>query len=211
MSLLSMHRRACSSDDDHGAQAPMLGVLSVLLLLIPSLLLLAQVTHYAEITVWTPRFGAEGEPSSTIYCRGPIPLHVAIAHGTFFTRRGGDPWERVGASSSPYDHRALAREVLAYKRAHPHETVAIVTAQSDVPYETLVAALDTVRGPDCRLSSVGHGEDAPAECLLWQPVIQPMTPDAQVPDFRGGGTWPPRPRAAVTPHHASAPDRTAAD
>lgn len=165
----------------------MLGVLSVLLLLIPSLLLMAQVAQLAEVTVWTPRFAKEGARDPTIYCGTDERLYVAITYGGSYARRGGRPWERVGTSHRPHGLRALAAVAFAHKRAHPWQTVAFVTAQPGVSYQTLVTTLDTLRGPGCRLSSVEAGEAEPADCWLWHPIIQSMPPGAQPPTFRGPG------------------------
>ncbi|MEM9460268.1 MAG: hypothetical protein AAGF11_39200 [Myxococcota bacterium] len=168
----------------------MLGVLSVLLLLIPSLLLMAQVTQLAEITISTPHFAKEGPRDPTIYCGRIQRLHIAITHGGLYARRGGRPWERVGTSRDPHDPRALAAVALAHKRAEPYQSTVFVTAQPDVPYKTLVATLDVLRGPGCHLSSLEAGETEPADCWLWHPIIQSMPPDA----------WPPS-RTDPSGHH----------
>ncbi len=180
----------------------MLGVLSVLLLLIPSLMLMAQVTRYAQITVFTPKFSKLEEGPRVISCgRGPPVLEVAIAHDGFYTRTGGMPWERVGAPIDGHDHDSLAAVVKDYKRSYPHETTAMVSAEADIHYETLVATLDTVRGRDCRLAeALTTGEDIPSECLLWQPQIRDHDVDLHAPAFRGGGTWPPRGPRTVNDH-----------
>ncbi len=180
----------------------MLGVLSVLLLLIPSLLLMAQVTRYAQVTVSSPRDSSNGAPSHTIHCgRGPS-FEVTITHDGFFTRDHGK-WTRVGPSIAGRDHQALAAVVREHKRAFPHQTVAIVSAESDIPYATLVETLDTVRGSGCELAGALSGESVPSDCLLWNPIIRDRVPNWHVPAFRAGQHWPPTP-----PHEAAVDDRS---
>lgn len=188
-------RRKDEDERERTEQAPMLGVLSVLLLLIPALMLMAHVTAYAQIDVSTPMFGGQ-EPRTVIACGRNPRFQVAIAHGSFFTRVDGDPWRRAGATAAGYDHEALADAAWAFKQRHPHSTVAYVSAQDDVDYGTLVAVMDTLRGRDCELAGVLAGEEPSPECMLYDAVVEHRVPDWDVPEFRREGVWPPEaPRA----------------
>lgn len=194
-----MQRHGPSLDDDGALQAPMMGVMSVLMLLIPALILIGQVTRYSAIYVSTPRFSALAkEHDHVISCGGPRQLHVAIADGVFYTRLDGEDWTLIGNPMQGYDHDALAEVARDYKGKHPHETVAYVSAEHDVRYETLVATMDTLRGPDCRLAGALQGEEVPEECLLWHPIIQDRVPNHHLPEARRGNAWPPRPTRYVT-------------
>ncbi|MCA9654200.1 MAG: hypothetical protein H6712_30375 [Myxococcales bacterium] len=184
-------RRRDEDERERSEQAPMLGVLSVLLLLIPALMLMAHVTAYAQVAVNTPYYGGE-QPDHTIRCGRDRRFHVGIAQGAFFTRVSGEDWQRV-SSSAGYDREALTDAAWAFKREYPHATIAYVTAEADVDYQTLVAAIDAVRGPDCRLAAAQQGEEVPAECLLYDPVVEHREANWSVPQPRRGDAWPPRP------------------
>jgi hypothetical protein len=176
--------------DDGSHETGLLGILNVMLLLVPALLLMAHVTAHTAIVVGTPRWGGERPNDGVIYCGGPV-LEVAITHDGFFTRDDGVGWTRVGSSTDRLDHEALAAVARAWKHDYPHETVAFVSAEADIPFATLVATLDTLRGRDCRLAGALAGEEIPEECLLWQPIVRDREPNHHVPAFRRGVTWPP--------------------
>ncbi len=176
----------------------MLGVLSVLLLLIPSLLMLGQLVRYTEIPIATPYFASEGPKDHVIHCGRGVSFHVAIAYDGYYVRRGYEQWHRVG-SRPGHDHRALTDAVLEHLRSFPHQSVAHITAQDDVPYQTLVATLDTVRGRDCQLAEALSGQGVPPECLLWRPIVEHVSPSDRVPEFRRrAARWPPAPPRMVT-------------
>jgi len=176
--------------DDSSPEAGLLGILSVMLLLVPALLLIAHITAHTAIVVGTPRYGGDRPNDGVIRCGGPT-LEVAITHDGFFTQGDGMDWTRVGGPADGLDHDALAALARAWKHDHPHETVAFVSAEADIPYGTLVATLDTLRGHDCRLAGALAGEEIPEECLLWQPIVRDRAPNRHVPGFRRGQVWPP--------------------
>ncbi len=180
----------------------MLGILSVLLLLIPSLLLLGQLTRYAQININTPLFSAGGSPNDgVIRCGRELTMHIAVGHDGFFVREGSNQWRRVGSPSGGHDHDALTAVLREHKRSWPGQSIAYVTAQDEVPLEMLVATLDTVRGRDCRLTEVWQGQGPPPECLLWRPILE-HTPVNRPKAKRLGGIsgplWPPAPPREVT-------------
>lgn len=190
---MTSRRRRNPAPDDRSTETGLLGILSVMLLLIPALLLMVHVTTHTAIVVGTPRWGGDEPNDGVIYCGGPV-LEVAITHDGFFTRDEGTGWMRVGTPADgvdPLDHRALEAMARAFKHDHPHETVAFVSAEADIPYATLVATLDTLRGRDCRLAGALAGEEIPQECLLWQPIVRDRQPNRHVPVFRRTDAWPP--------------------
>ena len=184
-------RRARCPADERPEQTGLLGILSVLLVLIPALLLMAHVTEYSAIHVSVPRYGGDQPNDGVRYCGGPT-LEVTITHDGFYTRMGGAPWRRAGARAGRYDHEALEAVVREYTRLFPHETVATISAEASIPYGTVVATLDTVRGPSCRLAGALAGEAIPEDCLLWQPILRDRAPNHDVPAFRRYEAWPPR-------------------
>jgi hypothetical protein len=180
----------------------MLGILSVMLLLVPALLLMVHVTTHTAIVVSMPRWGGDRPNDGAIHCHD-VMLEVAITHDGFFTKVNGETWTRVGTAADGLDHHgaldhgaldhgALEATATAWKREHPHETVAFVSAEADIPYGTLVATLDTLRGRECRLAGALAGEAIPEACLLWQPIVRDREPNRHVPGFRRSDAWPPR-------------------
>jgi hypothetical protein len=53
----------------------------------------------------------------------------------------------------------------------PAFTMVRVSAENDIPAQVLISTLDALRGSDCRLRLVTPDE-APSECLFFQPVVQ---------------------------------------
>lgn len=199
-----IRRRRSGSPQEDPCATGMLGILSVMLLLIPALLLMVHVTAHASITVRTPLYGGERPDDGVIRCRG-MDLEVAITHDGFFTRVTGSGWQRLGAPAAGLDHGALEATARAWKHDYPHDTVAFVSAEADIPYSALVATLDTLRGRDCRLAGAMAGEEIPGECLLWQPIVRDRAPNLHVPAFRRGTPWPPVGGRALDPG-ATAPN-----
>lgn len=191
-------RRSGSSPDDDPCTTGMLGILSVMLLLIPALLLMVHVTAHAAITVSPPLYGGERPNDGVIRCGG-VELEVAITHDGFFTQAAGSGWQRLGAPAAGLDHRALEATARAWKHDYPHDAVAFVSAEADIPYSALVATLDTLRGRDCRLAGAMAGEEIPEACLLWQPIVRDRAPNLHVPAFRRGTSWPPEGAHALDP------------
>lgn len=168
-----------------------------MLLLVPALLLMAHVTAHTAIYVGTPRYGGD-EPADTIYCGG-MPLEVAIGHDGFFTRDDSGRWQRIGTAAGGLDHRALGAFAREWKQHYPHESFATVSAEGEIPFGTLVATLDTLRGPDCRLAGVMAGEEVPDDCLLWQAAVRDRSENLEIPEHRRGTPWPPVPPHRLDP------------
>ena len=190
--------------ESEGRNAGMLGVLSIMLLLVPALLLMTYIDRHAAITVVPPRYGGDDPGPHVISC-GRTELEVAIATDGFWTRATGRGWERAGAPAAGYDLDALALAARAYHRDYPHARAVWFSADPNVEYATLIAAMDTVRGPECDLAEAMVGQEVPAECMLWQPLIRARLPDDSIPKFRGGQTWPPWGKRFVTPERAARP------
>lgn len=188
--MITRRRAASASTPDDALGPGMLGILSVMLLLVPALLLMAHVVGHAAITVRTPLYGGHAPDDGVIRCRG-VELEVAITRDGYLTRTQG-AWQRVGSGAAGLDHAALGALARAWKRQHPHETVAYVSAQASVSYGELVATLDTLRGRECRLGGVLAGEEAPEGCLMWQPIVLDRAPNLHVPEFLRGPAWPPQ-------------------
>jgi hypothetical protein len=73
---------------------------------------------------------------------------------------------------SRYDYAALEAQAIKYKQLFPHETVATVSAENNIPMQVIVSTMDALRGNQCRLLTALQGEEVPPECLFWQPVIE---------------------------------------
>jgi hypothetical protein len=82
-----------------------------------------------------------------------------------------------------HDHEAIGAYATQIKSLFPHETVASFRVHGDVPVQTFVSLLDTVRGgADCSLSNAMAGGPIPDACLFWQPILDlepPVVPPAE--------------------------------
>lgn len=88
---------------------------------------------------------------------------------------GPKTYPRVAACTpSPagcHDLPAIAAFTKQLKALFPHETEAMVRVHGDVPMQTLVSLLDTIRGEGCVLRGSLDGEYVPEECQFFQPIV----------------------------------------
>lgn len=143
-----------------GDDLNLLPVMNMVTILIPLLLLSAQFVNLAVIDSTLPAISDDPAPVEPL--REPLDLTVAITGEGFslLSRQGAldaegrpAPQEgtalgcRGGACAGPesYDLAALGRALSLVKDAHPDEDVVILAPDSRVPFEVLVAVMDTAR------------------------------------------------------------------
>lgn len=68
------------------------------------------------------------------------------------------------------DLAALQGAAEAYHRDHPDARLVVVTVPRRVPLQSLMAALDHLRGPKCRIDVMK--DEIPDDCWLWQVVLE---------------------------------------
>jgi len=67
--------------------------------------------------------------------------------------------------------RKLSSLAGEYASEYPHDHAVFVDAHDDVPMQAVVHVLDALRGDRCLLSGVFAGDEAPRQCLQWQPIL----------------------------------------
>ena len=133
-------------------------LLNVVTLLIPMLLLTADLRPTAVVPVDLPMM-CGGCGSCCEVDEPPLSLTVAIQQHGFIVRGhssqlADDGLEiacRVpGCPRGTWDTKALAELMDSLKRQHPSDWDAVLVPTQEVTTDTLLAALDVIRGPDAR-------------------------------------------------------------
>lgn len=168
-----------SAEDD--PQTQLLPVMNIMLLLIPALLLAMEVARMGAIEVRPPTSGAQAELGHP-----PKPedrLRVFIGTDGFEVSVG----KREGATTKipvrdgtrgpedleRYDFAALEAEAAVLAERGAVDPVVLLDAEGDVSMATLVAAMDALRGSECRLGQTRTGENPPDDCHFWNVIVEP--------------------------------------
>ena len=153
-------------------EASLIPIMSCMFLLIPALLLAMEVARHAEIPVSVPHFTHAGTTTST---DEPEPkFTVRISADGFATAEGSARAEIdiPTAGDGEHDFDALQSKALLHHAAAPDRFTVHLSAENDVPFETVIRTMDALRGPDCSLQAVRRGENAPKACAFWNVVIE---------------------------------------
>lgn len=160
-------------------EANVLPVMNVMFLLIPALLLAMETASMAAISVNAPKICNTG-PANNEPVEPTVDLKIRVASDGFWLTTDR---QHVGKQGMPtiardvegdYDYALLEARARELKAQYPASDTVHVTAESDVPMQTLVRTMDALRGSDCKLSGMGPGEEAPTECLFWHPVVESL-------------------------------------
>lgn len=175
-------------------EADLLPVMNVMFLLIPLLLSVMEYASMSSINVSPPRFSAasaETKPDDAPQDK-PLNLKVMVLEDGFRisadAQQDGAEAGKATDSKAPtiplarpgtplgdysrYDYAALEERVKRYKQAFPHETTVTISAESNIPMQTIIDTMDTLAGRDCKLSRALKGEEVPANCYFWRPVVE---------------------------------------
>jgi biopolymer transport protein ExbD len=180
--------------EEETIEANLLPVMNIMFLLIPGLLLAMEVASMAAIAVSPPKFSAAPsqekpeEPKEK-----PLKLKVFIMEDGFRVAAAGQqegadagksadsqkptiPLAKPGApldDYTRYDFAALEAKAKEYKATAPHETTVTISAENTIPMAVLVGTMDAMRGSSCKLiGAIQQGEEVPAECMFWQPIVE---------------------------------------
>ncbi|MEZ4382757.1 MAG: biopolymer transporter ExbD [Nannocystaceae bacterium] len=160
-------------------EADLLPVMNIMFLLIPALLMAMEFASMAAIPVSPPTHAAnreeptdppERELEVTVTIAGDGIEVRAAETGVEVRSDAAAPTKiaRTGDGDDGYDFASLTRIARELKQASPETSKVIVRAEGDVHLQTLVWAMDALRGPDCTMQREAAGDG----CLLWRPVIK---------------------------------------
>ena len=190
-----MARRKKKNTAEGEVEANLIPVMNVMFLLIPALLLAMEVARFAAINVSPPKFAAQSEQKEEDKKKDEKPLNLKVfimsdgyrvsASGQQAGAEGGKsadsnspsiPLAKPGSDLSDferYDYAALEAKAQEYKRLFPHETVVTISAENDIPLQSIINTMDALRGRECLLmNAVSGNEEVPAECLFWSPIVE---------------------------------------
>lgn len=190
-----MARRKKKNAEEGEVEANLIPVMNVMFLLIPALLLAMEVARFAAINVSPPKFAAQSEQKEEDKKKDEKPLNLKVfimsdgyrvsASGQQAGAEGGKsadsntpsiPLAKPGSDLTDferYDYAALEAKAQEYKRLFPHETVVTISAENDIPLQSIINTMDALRGSECQLmNAVSGNEEVPAECLFWSPIVE---------------------------------------
>lgn len=151
-------------------EASLIPIMSCMFLLIPALLLAMEVARHAAIEVSTPAFTTRptSEPAEPVE-----RVSVRIRGEGFSTGRAEvNPAVDIPSTGPDYDFDALESFAANLSATEPGQFTVHLSAEGDVPLDTVVNAMDALRGPDCSLRGALAGERVSDGCHLWNVVIE---------------------------------------
>lgn len=180
--------------EDEEIVADLLPVMNVMFLLIPLLLSVMEYASMAAVNVSPPRFSAassEPKPDDTPKDK-PLNLKVMVLEDGFRisadSQQDGAEAGKATDSRAPtiplakpgtplddyarYDFAALEQRVKSYKESFPNETTVTISAEANIPMQTIISTMDALAGSECKLSRALKGEEVPASCYFWQPIVE---------------------------------------
>ena len=179
---------------DEFIEPNLIPIMNVMFLMIPALLLAMEIAKLASITVSPPKFAAQSEEKEQKKKdEKPLNLKIFIMDDGYRISASGQqagaeagksadssrptiPLKKPGAPAEDYDrydYAALEAKASEYKRLFPHETIVTISAENTIPFQSVVATMDALRGSQCKLlNAVSANEEVPEECLFWQPIVE---------------------------------------
>lgn len=153
-------------------EVDLIPVLSCMFLLVPALLLAMEAANWASIPVSPPQVAASATDHDTPTEPSPRLAVQVRSDGFAVSLRGRGRSTVDDADVIPrqdaYDFTALMGRAKAAKTNHPRMNEVLLSAEGDVPLQTLVETMDALRGESCDLS-----EGTPkGDCLMWRVEIE---------------------------------------
>ncbi len=164
-----MPRARRRNDEDKPIEANLIPVLSCMFMMIPALLLAMEVARMVQIPVSPPKWSSN--PTGQTDDTPDLKVAVHIREDGFAASTGGGDDLEIPLRDGAYDYGALNGWASRLKAVHPNEWTVTISAENAVELQVLVDAMDSLRGTDCKLAGAFAGEDVPAQCLLWRPII----------------------------------------
>jgi len=165
-----MPKRKKFQEPEVGIEGGMIPVLSCMFLLIPALLLAMQAARWSTISLAVPRNAADpGAPPSAdrdVFAAIHVRDDRLIAG---FGTRARPTVEVFTWPGDEADVRELER--WAARIARNDLSTVEISADAAVNLQTLVRAMDALRGQSCDLKGIAAGEGAGPSCYLWQPRV----------------------------------------
>jgi biopolymer transport protein ExbD len=165
-------RRRKATDDDM-PEANVLPVMNVMFLLIPALLLAMETASMAAIAVQAPRSSPLPSKNTTTEPDKPS-LKVQINSDGIILEASEQRLEPITAiiesdGTTKHDFAALEAKASVLKMQYAGDPKVRISAELDVEYADLIAAMDALRGTNCKIGA--RGEEPSADCYFWAPTI----------------------------------------
>lgn len=168
-------RRRKNSEEPGVAPTNLLPVMNIMFLLIPGLLLAMETASMASIDVSAPRsVDPRGKPPpKTPALEVEVEMRsdsIVVRHGEAIVETLDNRPLAAGADRiDSFDLEGLTRIAGELHTKFPDQNTVTLRAENDIELAELVAAMDALRGPECK--EPGSLETAD-DCWFWQPLIQ---------------------------------------
>lgn len=178
--------------EEEEIQANLLPVMNIMFLLIPALLMAMEFASMAAINVSPPKFAAAAQQKDEEQKKDEKPLNLKVfvmedgfrvsADGQQEGAEAGKSQDskaptiglaKVGAPLNDYeryDYAALEGKAKGYKTLFPNEAVVTISAEANIPMQSIIMTMDALAGRTCKLGKAA--EKIPDDCYFWQPILE---------------------------------------
>lgn len=174
-------------------EANMLPVMNVMFLMIPALLMAMEFATMASINVSPPKFAAAAQQKDEQKKdEKPLNLKVFVMEDGFRVSADGQqegaeagksqdskaPTIGLAKPGAPlteydrYDYAQLEAKAKHYKSLFPNEVVVTISAEANIPMQSIIMTMDALSGRTCKIAKALKGEKIPDDCLFWQPIVE---------------------------------------
>ncbi|MCY0986832.1 biopolymer transporter ExbD [Nannocystis sp. ILAH1] len=181
--------------EEEEIEANLLPVMNVMFLMIPALLMAMEFAQMASINVSPPKFAAAAQQKDEQEKKDEKPLNLKVfvmEDGFRVSADGQQEGAEAGKSQDSkaptiglakqgaplndyerYDYAQLESKAKSYKQLFPNEVVVTVSAEANIPMQSIIMTMDALAGTKCKIAkSLKGGEKIPDECYFWQPIVE---------------------------------------
>jgi biopolymer transport protein ExbD len=135
---------------------------NLMLILIPFLLLSAAFSETAILNLMIPT--ATATPSETKPgAPPPVPIQLTIKMNGFILEQGPSQRNLIPLRGGRYDYSALLAQLNEFKSRKMKEEGIVLSAYSNISYETLIQSMDQCR--EAGFPDISLGADSPGDSL----------------------------------------------
>ncbi|MBZ5708777.1 ExbD/TolR family protein [Nannocystis pusilla] len=180
--------------EEEDIQANLLPVMNIMFLLIPALLMAMEFASMASINVSPPKFAAAAQQKDEEQKKDEKPLNLKVfvmEDGFRVSADGQQEGAEAGKSQDSkaptiglakqgaplndyerYDYAQLEAKAKGYKQLFPNEAVVTISAEANIPMQSIIMTMDALAGRTCKIAKALKGEQLPDDCYFWQPIVE---------------------------------------
>lgn len=160
--------------EEANTEANLIPIMNIMFLLIPALLLAMEVARHAAVPVSTPK--TTSKPTTTTSPTEEVQKFSVKIRGDGFSTAHGTVTPEVDipilVAEDTHDYATLESKAATLRSLYPEQYTVFLSAEGDIPLDTVVKTMDALRGSNCSLGGVLSGERAGKDCNFWNVVIE---------------------------------------